>query len=39
MPSFRSIVTIAIVSGLTFLSIEHLKAARPATASRIGLST
>ena len=25
MPSVRSIITIAIVSGLTFLAIEHVK--------------
>lgn len=39
MPSARSIITIAVVSGLTFLAIEHFKAAKPRTASRVGLST
>jgi hypothetical protein len=39
VPSFRSIVTIAAVSAVTFLAIEHLKASRPAAASRVGLST
>lgn len=39
MPSARSIVTIAAVSAVTFLAIEHFKSARPATAARVGLNT
>jgi hypothetical protein len=39
MPSARSIITIAVVSSLTFLAIEHFKQSKPATASRVGLST
>jgi hypothetical protein len=38
MPNPRSIITIAVVSALTFLAIEHFKTAKPATASRVGLS-
>jgi hypothetical protein len=38
VPSFRSIVTIAAVSAVTFLALEHLKAAKPAAATKIGLS-
>lgn len=39
MPSARSIVTIAVVSAITLLAIEHFKAAKPGTAARVGLNT
>lgn len=38
MPSARSIITIAVVSSLTFLAIEHFKARNPGKAARIGLN-
>jgi len=39
VPSLRSIVTIATISALTFLGLQHFAAAKPQTAARVGLST
>lgn len=38
MPSARSIITIAIVSGLTFMAIEHFKARGGVAGARVGTS-
>ena len=36
MPSARSVITIAIVSGLTFLAIEHFKQRSGGATSKLG---